>query len=165
MLKKPQNQLIYFQCLLLLKGSNSSGEVEDRYPRGPDIFPHARAAGNVGRLHKVGHVCWERSLQSLSQERLEMFSTVAPLCVGEHTSPVICSWWEHYWLRTVQIPERTTKTALLSSFTLNLPDYYGVNLHVNFIKVKVKHFALAKWCSALLSSALGEPICAEVGGV
>ena len=38
-------------------GSNSSGEVEDGYQGGSDLFPHACAAGNVGRLHKVGHVC------------------------------------------------------------------------------------------------------------
>lgn len=50
---------------LFLLGCNGGREVEDGNPRGPDLFPHACVARNVGRLHKVGHVCRERPLQSL----------------------------------------------------------------------------------------------------
>lgn len=43
--------------------------MEDSDPRGPDLFPDARAAGHAGRLHQVGHVGRERTLQGVPQER------------------------------------------------------------------------------------------------
>lgn len=55
-IRKLLNYSIVFKHFILL-GSDSGGEVEDCYQRGPDLFPHARPAGNVGRLHKMGHVC------------------------------------------------------------------------------------------------------------
>lgn len=58
-------------CLVppwFLAGGHGGGEVEDRHQGGADLVPHARTAGNVGRLHQVGHVCRERPLQSLPQE-------------------------------------------------------------------------------------------------
>jgi len=50
-------------------GGHGGGEVEDGPPRGADLLPHARPAGHAGRLHQVGHVGRERSLQSLQEER------------------------------------------------------------------------------------------------
>lgn len=58
-------------CLVppwFLSGGHGSGEVEGRHQGGADLLPHARPAGNVGRLHQVGHVGRERPLQSLPQE-------------------------------------------------------------------------------------------------
>lgn len=51
-----------------LSGGHGGGEVEGRHQGGADLLPHARPAGNVGRLHQVGHVGRERPLQSLPQE-------------------------------------------------------------------------------------------------
>lgn len=57
------------QIQIFPSGGLGGGEVEDCNQGGADFLPHARSAGDVGRLHKVGHVCRECSLQSLSQER------------------------------------------------------------------------------------------------
>lgn len=51
-----------------LSGGLGGGEVEGRHQGGADLLPHARPAGNVGRLHQVGHVGRECPLQSLPQE-------------------------------------------------------------------------------------------------
>lgn len=54
---------------VLPAGGDCRREVEICYTRGPDILAHARAPGNARRMHQVGHVGGERSLQGVPQER------------------------------------------------------------------------------------------------